>query len=470
MLAQGDPRAESGCCYSIGNHQQTQPALLSPTTSRNSSLRGCSIDRTNSSVTSQDNASSVSTTSSSLDDEDDLTAAFEMDIDTPVSMCMRWQEAPILANLARTSSSSRAPLSSAASPDATDTAPSSPSEFIHTYASANAMSLRVNPSSGLLGFRRTTRRGSVTSSQEGSSLGQTLVDSSYTLPPKKSIPLASGNATPPSKGTTTAARSFQTVADVPRTRRPPASSASVPSSPPKLAVPSTTSTSSKLCKITPPPIRSSTAAVPPPPMASSYLPGNNNRVNMTTHPDRPRKPVTSILKVAPVEVATPPMPPPPTPADLADDVDESIFSSLRNVDLVSSRAPESARTREFKQKAAVNKNVVAFLGGYKGQSSTSHRLKVTSDIISRAKNIRKRAAEGQLSRKLQEARMRIPDEFQRSMDTDLPRKAHTKRIQFPDDMSKLEDIYVFDAEDDSSDDDEQDIIGRAEDQVAALVV
>ncbi|RLO00633.1 hypothetical protein DYB28_010810, partial [Aphanomyces astaci] len=68
------------------------------------------------------------------------------------------------------------------------------------------------------------------------------------------------------------------------------------------------------------------------------------------------------------------------------------------------------------------------------------------------------------------ARMRIPDEFQRSMDTDLPRKAHTKRIQFPDDMSKLEDIYVFDAEDDSSDDDEQDIIGRAEDQVAALVV
>ncbi|RHY27812.1 hypothetical protein DYB32_006506 [Aphanomyces invadans] len=190
-------------------------------------------------------------------------------------------------------------------------------------------------------------------------------------------------------------------------------------------------------------------------------------------PTRSSKSVRSILKVSPIPKSEAPPPEPPnTTTDLADgeeELDESIFSSLRNVDLVSSRAPESARTRELKQKATVNKNVVAFLGGYKGQNSASHRIKVTGDILSRAKSIRKRAAEGQLSRKLHDARMRIPEEFQRSMDADLPRKGHRKRIRFPDDVDQLEIIYVFDVED-SDDEGNDDGAGEVDSVAAAKVI
>jgi len=145
--------------------------------------------------------------------------------------------------------------------------------------------------------------------------------------------------------------------------------------------------------------------------------------------------------------------------------DNSIFSSLRNVDLVSSYLRDSAskdadlqadaakapalddpaddEASADEQDGAVaappvpvapapapasilrvppsrpatkrggNANMVAFLGGYKQtQARGLLKLGVASDIASRAKNIRKRTAETALQRKLAEAKMRIPAEFQ----------------------------------------------------------
>ncbi|ETW04402.1 hypothetical protein, variant [Aphanomyces invadans] len=451
-----DSTAENPLHYNIAQ----QLHLLSPTASRSSSLRGfprdCNKSTSTVVATSQD-ASSVSTTASLDDDFDDPTGGFEIDVDTPVSMCMRWQDL-IHVNSAN-------------------------AEFVHTYARANAMSLRVNPNNGLLGFRRATRRGSFSSPQEGS-LGQTLADSSYTLPPKTVLhPNASSSsrAATSSKPTKppTLLREIDVLQLQPKTSRRLSSATSLPSPPkpiplpfPPKSAPPSTSTASKLCAITNSRMRSSLSAISPP--GASYLPENNPKAMMSNsdRPTRSSKSVRSILKVSPIPKSEAPPPEPPnTTTDLADgeeELDESIFSSLRNVDLVSSRAPESARTRELKQKATVNKNVVAFLGGYKGQNSASHRIKVTGDILSRAKSIRKRAAEGQLSRKLHDARMRIPEEFQRSMDADLPRKGHRKRIRFPDDVDQLEIIYVFDVED--SDDEGNDDGAGEVDSVAAAVV
>ncbi|OQR90512.1 hypothetical protein ACHHYP_05460 [Achlya hypogyna] len=206
-----------------------------------------------------------------------------------------------------------------------------------------------------------------------------------------------------------------------------------------------------------------------------------------SEPDPAAVPKKSIL------VATPPTPTCLTPQsfdDFDDDVEEedhSIFSSLRNVDLVSSYVRDSASKdadmeadaakavessdeddesppeptptpaaalppavlKPMPKAARGNANMVAFLGGYKQSQGTRGMLKlgVASDIASRAKNIRKRTAETALQRKLAEAKARIPAEWQDMSGVVLKDKRNkSRRVVFLPDEA-LEDIYVFEVVD-----------------------
>ncbi|KAG9404472.1 hypothetical protein AC1031_004679 [Aphanomyces cochlioides] len=394
------------------------PPLLTP--SRSSSLRGFSRRRSLSSAALPPK----------MPVEDAEVKEFEIDIDTPVSMCMRWQD--ILDSVDEST-----PTSSSSSETLTDDM--EVVEFRHTFAQANSMKLRVNPNNGLLGFRKTAaRRGTYV--PEGS-IGQTLVDSAFVLPPKKpDVPKASRLASPDNTTLTGDKKSPSKLAakliDLRKKTDVPEEQPSTVSKEQELPAKELTSiTKEQPSVVTEPPA----VAKEQPPVAKTAKP---TTLILKAHIESP-KPVSP-----PVEKL-----PDPTPAaseaEVDIDEDDSIFSSLRNVDLVSSHAPESARTRETK-KQEVNKNVMAFLGGYKQQPN---RIKMTGDMLNRAKNIRKRTAEGQLGRKLQDARMRIPQEFQ-NMSGILPRKTHAKRIRFPDDKSELEHIYIFEVESDVEDDDD----------------
>ncbi|KAF0682398.1 Aste57867_25486 [Aphanomyces stellatus] len=404
---------------------KTPPPPSTP--SRTSILRGFSRGRS---------MSSPSAGNSLTDDEDDDVPEFEIDIDTPVSMCMNWKEMLKTDDTTSNASDAAAKADEAVAPPK--------EEFRHTYAKANAMKLRVNPKNGLLGFRKTTSRRA--HPDYISTLAQTLEDSAaYVLPTTAFVDPPSATMSLPAKFIV-----------------PPSATMSLPLTS-SSAKPRDLFKPASWCKqrsdVSPSRSKSNSPErpqSPPPPM--------------TTTPVKTPKPLVSVLKVKidPPKSASatpappaPPLPPVDADADIDIDQDDSIFSSLRNVDLVSSHAPESTRVRE-QQKAAVhvNKNVVAFLGGFKSASGGAHRVKVSGDILNRAKNIRKRTAEGQLSRKLKDARNRIPAEF-RDIDGNLPRKIGSKKLRFPDEKSRLELIYVFDVIE--SDDDEDAAADDADD-------
>ncbi|OQR99606.1 hypothetical protein THRCLA_06446 [Thraustotheca clavata] len=231
-------------------------------------------------------------------------------------------------------------------------------------------------------------------------------------------------------------------------------------------------------------------------ISNKQSPRQEKKMPLLSQPNHQAIPKKSIL------VATPPTPTrvsPPTIDDTDDDIeqDTSIFSSLRNVDLVSSfirdsktkdesveediaKALEEDKAPEEEEVAPVtpcpvasaapsilkpptkrpmargNANMVAFLGGYKQTQNYRGTLKlgVASDIASRAKNIRKRTAETALQRQLTEARSRIPPEFQDMSGVIVKEKRNKDRsVHFASDDA-LEDIYVFEViePEDSSDD------------------
>ncbi|EQC37858.1 hypothetical protein, variant [Saprolegnia diclina VS20] len=236
-------------------------------------------------------------------------------------------------------------------------------------------------------------------------------------------------------------------------------------------------------------------------------------------PDLSAVPKKSIL------VATPPTPTRLTTQtfddnDDDDDDNHSIFSSLRNVDLVSSYIRESATKdaameediakalddaesdvvdepivdeplvaspvtpppvpaaapgllRPPPKKARGNANMVAFLGGYKQTQGPRGMLKlgVASDIASRAKNIRKRTAETALQRQLAEAKARIPLEFADMSGVVVKehKRNTTRSVTWPSEESALEDIYVFEVVEPEPDDASSSSSRDADDEPHTLV-